>query len=103
MNADPDRGFYCIDWAKEDISLMGTFKYNSYDSIDIIMLPCHVTHNRNPDDFVSDECIPNFEEQKKYLGPINIVFLMNESYFDQTKFGEDSIVNRSVIVNKQVS
>ena len=62
MEKDPDRGFYCIDWAKEDISLMGTFKYNTYDSIDIILLPCHVTHNRNPDGFVSGECIPNFEE-----------------------------------------
>jgi len=42
-------------------------------------------------------CNVSLQQVKDYLGPINIVFMYNKPYFDQSKFGKETIVKWSTI------
>ena len=41
---------------------------------------------------MSDECIPDREEQIKYLGNMRVVIYTAEQFIDQEEFGPESVV-----------
>ena len=60
-----------------------------------MVMPCNVLLDEN--DTIAPECIPDLDEQKKYLGPFNVLLLHNNQEFRQDGFGSESIRHESVI------
>ena len=69
---DPNRGLYCINFEDEEsVLLTGEFGDDYFTKLDIILAPCNYLHTTNnyTGDSVNPECIPDQEEQIKYIGP----------------------------------
>ena len=49
----------------------GEFGDDYYTKLDILLTPCNYlhTHSNYTGDSVSPECVPDLEEQIKYIGP----------------------------------
>ena len=42
-------------------------------------------------DTVSEECIPDLKQQLEYLGNLKLVWMATEQFFNQRKFGDETI------------
>lgn len=48
-----------------------------------------------------EECVESLEEQIKYLGKPQMLFLINQVRFNPDKFGKNKIQRQSVLINQQ--
>ena len=93
VNEGEGRGFFCVDWEKEDIEIWDGDKNNN-QWLSIYMLPCNIVipeYGITQDD-IAEECVGDLEEQKAYLGPINLIFLVNDESYDSASFGDGAII-----------
>ena len=98
------RSFYCLDEWPDDMKLGGDMTAETYRRLEIIFSPCNYihTHMGYEDDFVSEECVSNFEEQTTAVGPINILWMVSYEKFYAQDFGKDKIKRRTKVMNQQV-
>ena len=81
---DPNHGFFCIDWVKEELDLWGNLgKTYDYQNLDVLLVPCNLLL---PDlgftkETIREDCIADERIQKEYLGPLNILMLVNDEVF----------------------
>ena len=66
---------YCFDWDDlgDQIEIWGTENDPaSFQQFQFLLTPCNYIHQQyfggDSGDFIADECIPDFEKQKEYLG-----------------------------------
>ena len=66
INSDEKRGFYCIDWEKEDLAL-GPSKLGNANYIDIMLTPCNYLGSKElgltAESNIADECIGELDKQ----------------------------------------
>ena len=86
------------------MKLGGDKTADTYRRLKVIFTPCNYIHSHMgyEDDFVSDECVSDFEEQTGALGPIDIRWMVSYEKFYTQEFGKDSIKRRTKIMHMQV-
>lgn len=69
----------CIDWEQEDIDLFGPESGGNYSELDVMIVPCNMrlTNFGGLDDRIASDCVENLDEQRKYLGPMNMLIYFN--------------------------
>lgn len=105
--SNPNRNLYCFDWDElgDLLGIWGvTFDEVSYQRFEYVLVPCNYVHAEiePTDDFVPDECIPDREEQMKYLGNLKMVIYTTEQEFNQEGYGDETIVTRSRFWTRQI-
>ena len=85
LKTDPKRGLFCIDdSAFSSINLQGNWRNENHERLEILVLPCN--HKVTPlvggtDEYISENCVADLEDQIKYLGPINMFVYHNTASF----------------------
>ena len=95
------RGFYCLDEWPDDLFLGGDKAISTYNRLDVIFSPCNYVHAQYgyTGDFIQEGCIADLKAQADYLGPLNVLALVNYERFDTKGYGEHSIVKEAKIMN----
>lgn len=85
------RGFYCLDEWPDDMLLGGDKTAQTYRRLEVIYSSCNYIHSHvgYQDDFVSEECITDFEEQVSAIGPIDIRWMVSYEKFYAQRYGDD--------------
>ena len=86
---DENRGFYCLDWDEnEPFEIYGTENDDNYQRLEFLLIPCNSKWtDTGPLDFPSgasnqgQECEERLEEQARYIGSSQILFLVNQAQF----------------------
>ena len=77
MTENTESGFFCID--ENDLYVGGHFSFQDAAELYFILTPCNYLHTDygQTDDYVSQDCVADLNEQIDYLGPIELVMLAN--------------------------
>ena len=102
--SEPNQGMLCIDWETAGIDFYGLEASGTYAELEVIVMPCNMrgTYLGGQSDNISKECIPDLEQQIKYLGPMNMQVYYNTQRFDQNEYGEAEINKTSTFKTVQV-
>lgn len=100
---DEKKGLFCVDPVETDYEVYGGLNSNDYQSVDIVLVPCNYVHAKwgYKEDFVSEECIADLDQQLAYLGPVNFLLYINDSSFNHQGFHDEAIHRTSILVNVQ--
>ena len=52
-------------------------------------------------DTVSDECIANLDDQKEFMGPLEVMILINNEKLNLFEYGDDSIKREALMARTQ--
>ena len=63
-----NEGMYCLDDVPDDYRIYGGFGIGLNQEIGIIFHPCNVFTIYTEEVTVPDECIPDLDQMKEYLG-----------------------------------
>ena len=80
IRENPERGFYCIDWADDNpYQIVGSEFDDNYTHLDIVLVPCNYMHTmlNYEGDYIRSECIGDLESQEKYVGASHMLMYVN--------------------------
>ena len=101
---DPEQHFLCLDWDELDpFLLIGAWSTTkSWQSLEFLVTPCNAKHTNGDKQgtfTVDKECDPDPQEQLKYTSTAaTIQVLVNQKRFDPQKYGNERIIEESVIL-----
>ena len=81
----------------------GGWGYDDLSEIEVILVPCNYIHSEWGDigDSVSDECIADLEKQKEFMGPLEVMILINNEKLNLFEYGDDSIKREALLARTQ--
>ena len=95
---------YCFD-KDANLQTWGNENNENYQRVEIQVTPCNYVHyyfgNETEDD-IHPECVENLEDQKTYLGALNLIVYTSHDDFYSNKFGDESIESVSKLLNMQI-
>ena len=83
---------FCIDWKAQQHKVYGSWRNpaTDYSYVDVMLVPCATTGE--------ESCEWDKTKVKEYLGsPWNMIVYHNQQKFEQSKFDDESIENKSVL------
>ena len=71
--------------------------------LELILVPCNFRFSQEggPLDTVPQDCVADISKQIEYLKSPKLQLLVNNEYFNQQGYGEDSIVRESKLITLQ--
>ena len=90
--------------------MSGGWAYDDLSEIEVILAPCNYIHEEYGPmvfpsgaigDTVSDECIANVDEQKEFMGPLEVMILINNEKLNLFEYGDDSIKREALLARTQ--
>ena len=89
----------CFDKTKIDKDKMIIYgnERTSHAVVQIYLAPCN--YKVFETDEIHPKCETSLKKQEQYLGDIHIITMYNQRRFLSNKFGEEAILNESVLVN----
>ena len=84
MHQDPKRGFFCFDTDEHDehSAIWGTELGAEYQRLEMTITPCNFIDPSWTEGVLSDECITDLQEQKRYIDQSHWVLLVNQERFN---------------------
>ena len=46
IQSDEKRGFYCIDWTKEEMVIFGSQNSDNFQKIEVVLVPCNMSYKK---------------------------------------------------------
>ena len=72
--------------------MWGKFSSSTFQSISINLVPCNFVYPDLDEHYlVAEECIRDEQQQRNFLNSITMELLVEEKFFRQGKYGDESI------------
>ena len=96
-----ERGLFCFDQFPEGAAIGGLQDGQSYSQFTLTFAPCNFASAEDLA-YVTEDCIPDLDQMKKYLGTPRIAWYFNFEAINMHEFGENTISRESRIETLQI-